>query len=356
MSTKSVSGGSCTRGYDLSRAEKVCVFGAGSFGTALGSVLAANGHHVTLLTRNERVVSGINLDHRNPVYVTGYDLPRTLKASVDPHETLDDCTFILHAIPVQSSPEYLSTYREFIPSDVPIISTSKGLHATSLRYMNEIIAEQLESPRPTAYLSGPSFARELLKKEITGVVVASLDENLAKKVQAMFANDHMRVYRSMDVVGVEVGGALKNVMAIGAGILDGLGFGPNSLALLITRGNAEIGRLAVAMGASPITLGGLSGMGDLMLTCYGAQSRNRTVGKRLGQGESLEDIMNDMAEVAEGVHTTPAAVTLSRRYGLDLHIVNAVNNVLNGSDAKEEIERLMNLPQVREFGDEFFEK
>lgn len=216
--------------------------------------------------------------------------------------------------------------------------------------MSDLIPGALgDNSPPLAFFSGPSFARELLDSQPSAVVVASRDQQLAEQVQALFANRSLRVYTTTDVIGVEVGGALKNVFAIGAGMIDGLGFGKNTMAAMITRGSSEMRKLAQAMGAEPLTIAGLAGIGDLMLTCYGSLSRNRQVGYRLGQGETLQEIMDSMSEVAEGVYTTPAAVKLAENYGLELPIIRAVASVLDGSKtAREGIRELMLRPQTVE--------
>lgn len=221
--------------------------------------------------------------------------------------------------------------QELIPSDVPIISTSKGLHTETLQVMSELIPEALGRDQPTALFSGPTFAKELLEGWPTGAVAASKDEALARAVAQLFASAHVRVWTTTDVVGVEVGGALKNVYAIASGVLEGLGLGYNTTALLVTRAVAEMNTLAVAMGSQQATLAGLSGVGDLMLTCFGSLSRNRSVGVKLGQGMSLEEALASMSEAAEGVATTPAALALAQRHGVDVPIIEAMAGVLQGS-------------------------
>jgi len=217
-------------------------------------------------------------------------------------------------------------------------------------YMSDLILEVLgEQSPPLVFFSGPSFARELIEQQPSCVVVASRDEKLAEEVQMLFANKSLRVYTTTDVIGVEVGGALKNIFAIGAGMVDGMGFGFNSMAALVTRGCSEMRKLALAMGADAVTIAGLAGIGDLMLTCYGALSRNRTVGYRLGKGESLQEIMDSMSEVAEGVYTTPAAVRLAEKHGLELPIIAAVASVLDGScKPRDAVKKLMERPQTKE--------
>jgi len=314
-------------------------------------MLGRNGHSVTILTRRNDVVNSINNTHRNCSYFADVDLPETVRATSDVKEALENCNYILHCVPVQQSYEYIRNIKDHIPPTVPIISTSKGLHMEKLTYMSDIVPDALGRPdQPMAFLSGPSFAKELMASTPTAVVAASTDIKLAEDVQKLFTSTSFRCYTSNDVLGVEVGGALKNVFAIAAGIVDGLGLGMNSMAALVTRGCHEMTRLAVAMGAQPHTLSGLSGIGDLMLTCFGALSRNRSVGQRLGKGEQIADILASMAEVAEGVATTSAAVKLAQRYGLHLPIVNAVAAILEGrAKPSEAVRELMLLPVGKEY-------
>ena len=238
--------------------------------------------------------------------------------------------------------------QEYIPADVPIISTSKGLHTETLQVMSDLIPEALGRDQPTALFSGPTFAKELLEGWPTGAVAASRDEALAKAVAQLFASAHVRVWTTTDVVGVEVGGALKNVYAIASGVLEGLGLGYKTTALLVTRAVAEMNALAVAMGSRQATLAGLSGVGDLMLTCFGSLSRNRSVGVKLGQGMSLQEVLDSMSEAAEGVATTPAALALAKRHGVDVPIIEAMAGVLAGSvTPTEAVMGLMRLGPVQ---------
>lgn len=323
----------------------IVVFGGGSFATALAYVLSKNHHTVTLLTRNEAVAQSINEQHRNPKYLSTFTLPPNVRASTRAEDVVPQARYIVHAVPVQASREYLQRLAPLIAPDTPIISSSKGLHTESLRYMSDIVPEALGRNQPMAFISGPSFAKELMQDVPTAVVVASVDSVTRERVQRLFASPSFRVYTTDDVVGVEIGGALKNVFAIAAGMSEGLGLGTNTLAALVTRGCSEMTRLAVKMGARPDTVSGLSGIGDLMLTCFGSLSRNRTVGKRLGSGESLESILATMEEVAEGVATTPAACKLAEQYGLDLPIIKAVAAILRGDlQAREAVLHLMTLP------------
>jgi len=331
--------------------KKIVVFGSGSFGTALSFVVAQNRYQVVILTRNSSVAEGINTTHKNPQYIinTNYTLPDNVTAETDPEIALKNVDFIIHTVPVQSSFEFLKNLKPFIPPNVPIISASKGIHSQSLEYMDSIIPRALENPdQPTAFLSGPSFAKELVEKYPTAFVIASKNDELCKAVQKLFLQPCVRVYLNNDVIGVEVGGALKNIFAIAAGIAHGLGLGMNSLAALVTRGCHEMTVLAVKLGSRPQTLNGLSGIGDLMLTCYGSLSRNRSVGVRIGKGEKLEEILESMDEVAEGVATSEAAVRLCEKLGLtqkEVPIIYTVDKTLKGIiSARDAVEFLMTLP------------
>mmetsp|Transcript_3080 Transcript_3080/g.4496 ORF Transcript_3080/g.4496 Transcript_3080/m.4496 type:complete len:356 (+) Transcript_3080:25-1092(+) len=336
---------------------KVSVFGAGSFGTALSFVLGLNGHKVVMLCRDEKVAQHIREKHENPKHQSGFTLPDNVSATTSIEECLKDTNYILHAIPTQLSFDFLSHRRQHIltlAKNVPIISVSKGIHVRTKLLMKDVIVEALQEPdgekRSCAFMSGPSFAVEILQRYPTGIVVASNDEALAKNVQKLFSSVILRVYTSSDVVGVELAGALKNVFAIAAGIVSGCGLGYNSTTGLVTRGLNEMRQLAVALGADENTLAGLAGLGDLMLTCFGSLSRNRTVGFRLGQGEQLDAIIKSMNEVAEGVPTTQVACELAKQHKLDLPIIHTVNRVLNGDiSPKQALKELMSRPLRSEF-------
>jgi glycerol-3-phosphate dehydrogenase (NAD+) len=250
---------------------------------------------------------------------------------------LSRADFVVHSIPVQASAQYLEHLGPMIPDTTPVISTSKGICTESLRLMAEIIPDSLGRPdHPCIFLSGPSFARELMAGFPTGFISASPDAALARRGAELFESDSVRVWTSTDHIGTEIGGALKNPYAIAAGILEGLGLGMNTTALLVTRAIAEMNALAVAMGSTEPTLVGLSGVGDLMLTSFGGLSRNRTVGVRLGRGETIAQIRESMTEVAEGVATTPAAVKLARQHGIQVPLIEAVNDVIDGNTTPAE--------------------
>lgn len=333
--------------------KKVVVFGSGSFGTALAYKAAIKGEcQVVILARNEDVVRGINETRKNPKFLTNanYEMPANVSATSDAEAALKDASIIIHTIPVQSSAEYLADKKHLIGKDVLIVSASKGIHSETLKFMSDIIPEALEhADQPCAFFSGPSFAKELVENVPTLVTVAAKTHEIAVRVQDLFHHPALRIYTTDDVIGVELAGALKNVFAIAAGVCDALGFGLNTTAALVTRGCSEMTHLAIDLGAQPRTLAGLSGVGDLMLTCYGALSRNRTVGQRLGRGETIEQIKATSIEVAEGVATTPAAAKLARRIGIDTPIVFAVEALLEGKhDPRDLVRKLLERPPQHE--------
>mmetsp|Transcript_30185 Transcript_30185/g.75967 ORF Transcript_30185/g.75967 Transcript_30185/m.75967 type:complete len:357 (+) Transcript_30185:57-1127(+) len=332
------------------------VIGGGSFGTAMAVLLARNGHKVKMLVREENVKESINANHRNPLYMKQYTLPETIVAYDDNNvkDMFEGVQLIVHAIPVQFSSEYLAGLKEFIPAEVPVVSISKGIKTDTYELMCEILPKVLPGGKeqPILFLSGPSFAEEIIEDQPTAVVLASTFKMAAKKVQVWMSNPLFRIYTSTDVIGVNLAGALKNVIAIAAGMLEGMGFGRNTQAGLITRGNAEITRLGVAMGAKPETMAGLAGIGDLVLTCYGSLSRNRTVGQKLALGVPLDTIIKQMKSVAEGVYTTSAAVELAKRHGVeDLPIIEGVASILKGQSTP--LETVMMMMIYRPFSDEF---
>lgn len=287
---------------------KVVVCGGGSFGTAMATVLANNGYPVSLLVRKSWVCDEINHEHRNPKYLSEYLLPSKITATTSPVDAFKDAKLCIHAIPVQATRDFITSIHSYYPSDIPILCTSKGLEISSLSLMCDVLPEMLSNNRKYAFLSGPSFAKEIMQGLPTAVVVASSDNLFANSLADMLSSPSFKVFTSTDIVGLEVAGAIKNVIAIAAGMSDGLGLGTNSMAALVTRGCSEMRRIAIAHGASPVTLAGLSGVGDTFLTCFGPLSRNRTVGVRLGRGEKLEDILSTSRQIAEGVATAKALV------------------------------------------------
>ena len=309
---------------------RVAVVGAGSWGTALSALLAKKGHDVTLWSFEAPVVEQINQDHENERYLPGVALPMGLRASGDLKEAVGTADFVLSVCPCQFVHSVMSGAAASIPDSAIVISASKGIELATLRRMDEVLGELLTSAQMEGFtvLSGPSFAKEVALEAPTAVVAASRLPQAAKRVQELFQTPYFRVYTNPDVIGVELGGALKNVIAVAAGAGAGLGLGHNTLAALVTRGLAEIKRLGLAMGAQPDTFSGLAGMGDLVLTCTGELSRNRTVGFRLGRGEELESILGDMTAVAEGVKTAESLRDLAALYGVEMPISEEVYGML----------------------------
>ncbi len=309
---------------------RVAVLGAGSWGTALAALLDGAGHEVILWSFEPEVADSVNTEHGNP-YLAGVTLSGSLKATTDLAAAVDGADVVLSVSPSQFVSGVIERAAPHISSEALIVSASKGIEIRSLRRMDEVMGDVLgDISDRLCVLSGPSFAAEVARKEPTAVVVASQSLDAAARAQAIFQTPAFRVYTNQDVVGVELGGALKNVIALAAGAAAGLGFGHNTLAALITRGLAEMTRLGLAMGAEKATFSGLAGMGDLVLTCTGSLSRNRTVGRRLGEGESLEEILADMKAVAEGVKTAEAVHALAQRHGVEMPIAEQVHAIVHG--------------------------
>eukprot|EP01023_Acetabularia_acetabulum_P005139 TRINITY_DN12109_c0_g1_i1.p1 TRINITY_DN12109_c0_g1~~TRINITY_DN12109_c0_g1_i1.p1 ORF type:complete len:446 (-),score=61.61 TRINITY_DN12109_c0_g1_i1:1386-2693(-) len=334
----------------LNRAQKVAVLGGGSFGTAIATVLARNklSMEVVIAMRDEKLCQDINQRHINTKYFSEFCLPPNITAVVDASLALQDCQYIFHAVPVQHSRKFLGSVSQHIPPDLPIISVSKGLEVTTGQMMSQLIPSALgRRYHPTAFISGPSFAYEVMQQRPTAVVCASTDSSLALETQQLLASNSLRVNTSSDVIGVEICGALKNVLAIAAGIVDGLDLGRNALAALVSQGCTEIRWLAEKMGAHSSTISGLSGMGDIMLTCYGDLSRNRKVGLGLGRGLSVAEIMSQSTQIAEGVATAGTVVSLARQYRVQLPVLTAVAQILEGELSPERaVSEIMNLPQM----------
>ncbi len=309
---------------------EVLVVGAGSWGTALANLLAGKGVSTTIWAREPEVVEAIVSTRENVTFLPGVPLSDELRASSDLSDELSKADIVVSAVPTQFKRELWSEVASQVAPSKPIITVSKGIEVdrllTPAAILEQVLGRQI-SDRLVA-LSGPSFAREVVARHPTAVVAASENEELAQHVQRLFSTELFRVYTSPDVIGVELGGALKNVIAIASGIVEGLGFGHNTTAALITRGIAEITRLGVAMGGDPFTFAGLSGMGDLVLTCTGGLSRNRSVGVELGRGRPLEEIVAEMHMVAEGVKTTEAVRQLSESVGVEMPICDQVYEVL----------------------------
>ncbi len=327
---------------------KATVLGGGSWGTAVGAQLARAGHHVELWLREPALAEAINARHENPAYLPGETLPEGLRATTELASAVDGTEVVVSAVPSQVSRAVWNRLAALLPPGVPLVSATKGIEIDSLKRMSQLAAEVLPG-HPLAALSGPSFALEVVREQPTAIVVASTETWLAERLQQAISTRAFRAYASDDLVGVELAGALKNVIAIAAGIIDGLGYGHNTVAALITRGLAEMARLAVAQGGRPDTLAGLAGLGDLVLTCTGALSRNRRVGQALGRGLTLERAQAETGQVAEGVRTTVAACALAERSGVEMPIAQQMRAVLyEGRTPRAAVEELMSRRLKRE--------
>jgi glycerol-3-phosphate dehydrogenase (NAD(P)+) len=320
----------------MSDKKKVGVLGAGSWGTALAKHLADVGHQVTLWARRPEQAEAIDKKHENARYVPGVVLPANLHGSSSLESSLKDTELVLSAVPSHTTREVWTEAKAFLPKGVPVLSATKGIENDSLALMSEVLHELLPT-QPLAFLAGPSFAAEVARHMPTAVVIGAKDDSIAKDIQHAMSSDWLRAYVTRDVVGLELGGALKNVIAIACGLSDGLGFGHNTRAAIITRGLAEISRMGLKLGADPLTLAGLGGMGDLVLTCTGDLSRNRRVGIGLGQGKTLVTILKEMGQVAEGVKTAKAARDLSIREGVEMPITREIFAILYESKPPREV-------------------
>ena len=332
---------------------RIAILGGGSWGTALAIVLsrAHRRHEIALWVHDAALANSLGRDRENKVYLPGHTLPREVRVSNDIQEATANCEIVLGAVPSAHARGVYSAAARHLASDAVIVSATKGLEPSTHKRMTEVLTEVLDAKiaRRQAVLSGPSFAEEVARGEPTAVVLASEDSALATKLQEEFAAANFRLYTNDDVLGVELAGAMKNVIAIAAGVCQGLGLGSNAVAALITRGLAEMSRLALAQGARPETLGGLAGLGDLVLTCTGALSRNRHVGIELGRGQALVDILSSTRMVAEGVDTTAALLELAAPSQIELPITEQVDAILHGGKSpKEAIREIMERPQRRE--------
>jgi glycerol-3-phosphate dehydrogenase (NAD(P)+) len=327
-----------------SKNEKVAVLGAGSWGTALAKVLAEKGDEVVLWARREDLAKQINDTRVNEHYLPGARLPNTLRATHDLRSALEGAGMVVFVSPSHATREVAKLAAPFIPEGVSIVSATKGIENESLMFMDEVLAEELgpDAAKRLTFLSGPSFAKELAAHLPTAVVIAARDAKRCDDVMHRFHSPYLRTYASQDVIGVECGGALKNVIAIAAGTIDGLGLGHNTRAFLITRGLAEVARLSLARGGSALTLAGLA--------CTGELSRNRTVGVELGKGRKLPEILASLGHVAEGVKTTKSAYNLSLKLKVDMPITREVYAVLY--EDKPVDKALVDL-MSRELGPEF---
>ena len=324
--------------------ERIAVVGAGSWGTALANLLAKKGESTILWSYESEVATSIGREHRNSNYLSEVVLDPRLEATDSLRDAVEGAGVVVSVSPSHVVRRVMTDARPHLREDALVVSASKGIEEGSLQTMDGVLAEVLGEGHAArmAFLSGPSFALEVALEHPTAVTMASRSLPAAEAAQELFQTDYFRVYTNQDVPGVELGGALKNVIAIAAGVVDGLGFGHNTRAALITRGLAEITRLGVALGADPLTLAGLAGMGDLILTCTGALSRNHTVGVELGRGRSIDEILGGMTMVAEGVRTARAARELAERHGIEMPIVEEVYGLLyEGRAPREAVENLM---------------
>jgi glycerol-3-phosphate dehydrogenase (NAD(P)+) len=329
----------------------IAIIGAGSWGTALARALAGRGHAVTLWAHEPEVVESLRARRENALFMPGARLPESVRATGDLAEGLAGAEFVVGAMPSHVARGLYTRMLPHLPSRAVIVSVTKGLETERLMRMSEVFREVAGAGTANRFaaVSGPSFALEVARGAPTAVVVASEDDSVARRVQENFSCANLRLYRSTDVTGVELGGALKNVIAIAAGVVEGFELGRNPLAALITRGLAEITRLACACGARRETMAGLAGLGDLVLTCTGELSRNRQVGVELARGRRLEEIVSSMRMVAEGVKTTDAAVELAARHGVEMPISAQVQRILRGEiSPREAIRILMERPLKEE--------
>lgn len=330
--------------------KKIAVLGAGSWGSILASVLVENGNQVMLWTNSEEQVKELNEKHTNEHYIQNYTYPKELITTLDLKEAVSGADFVLFAIPTKVirlvAQQLLEVLKELSIKPI-LIHASKGLELGTHKRLSQVITEEIpeEYRSGMVVFSGPSHAEEVANKDITLITAASESLDNARAVQKIFMNKYLRIYTNTDVIGVEVGGAFKNIIAIGAGILHGLKYGDDAKAALMTRGLAEISRLGVALGADPSTFMGLSGVGDLIVTCTSVHSRNWRCGNQLGEGKKLDDIIQNMGMVIEGINTCKAAYELGNQLNLTLPICHAMYDVLyNNADISTEIEKLMTRP------------
>src|SRR4051812_13938662 len=331
---------------------RAAVIGGGSWGTALASVLGQNGHDVSVWCHDPDTAVELTEKHRNSRYLPGMQLPERVTGTNDMAQACADAELVVAVNPSHVTREVMERAAPMLPKATPIICATKGIENQTLLTMYEVLEDVLpaELHPYICCLSGPSFAKETVQRMPTAVVVASPWEKLAQKVQRIFSSDYFRVYTSVDVQGVELGGSLKNVCAIAAGISDGMGFGSNTRAAIMTRGLAELVRLAVKKGANPITLSGLAGMGDLVLTCTGELSRNRTVGLGLGRGQTLQEVLAGMKQVAEGVRTAKSVHDLSTKLAVEMPLHEAIYKILYESlPPKSALQSLTSRAMTSEF-------
>ncbi|UUV99112.1 NAD(P)H-dependent glycerol-3-phosphate dehydrogenase [Vagococcus luciliae] len=324
--------------------QKIAVLGAGSWGTALAMVLVENGHDVIIWGHKETQINEINTHHTNAHYLKEITLPSKLKGTSDLKECVKDADAVLFVVPTKAMRDVSNQFNQVCDNQPVIIHASKGLEQDSHKRITEILEEEISPNHRQAIvvLSGPSHAEEVAVKDVTTITAASNSMQAAEYVQRLFSNDYFRVYTNSDVIGVEMGAALKNIIALGSGALHGLGYGDNARAAIMTRGLAEISRLGVAMGANPLTFIGLSGVGDLAVTCASEHSRNFRAGYLLGKGNSLDDVLNNMGMIVEGVYTTKAAYQLAQERHIEMPITEAIYDVIyNHTDVPTTVKNIM---------------
>jgi glycerol-3-phosphate dehydrogenase (NAD(P)+) len=334
--------------------EKIAIIGAGSWGTALAIVLADNEHEVHLWGHKPEQIDEINTLHTNEKYLPKVTLQSSIIGFSLLEEALGGIEIMVLAVPTKAIREVLGKIKMFQKKPLTIVHVSKGIEPDSLLRISEIIEDEMpaELIHSIVVLSGPSHAEEVSLRQPTTVAVSSKQMEEAERIQDLFINQHFRVYTNPDIIGVEIGGALKNIIALAAGITDGLGYGDNAKAALMTRGLAEISRLGTKMGASPLTFSGLTGIGDLIVTCTSVHSRNWRAGNLLGKGKSLQEVLDNMGMVVEGVRTTKAAYQLAQKYNVTMPITNALYNVLfNNNDTKDAVDALMARGKTHEMED-----
>lgn len=307
---------------------RLCVVGGGSWGTTIAA-LATQSTNTVLWVRREELATEINERHTNSAYLGDHRLPTSLRATSELGDAVSGADVIAMAVPARGMREVANEVARYARPGAPLMSLAKGLERGTLKRMSEVIAEAAPN-HPVAVLSGPNLAREILAGQPAASVVACADVDIARMLQEQLTRPTFRLYTNADVIGCEIGGVVKNVVAIGAGIVQGFGFGDNTRATLVTRGLAEMSRLGVALGANALTFAGLAGMGDVMATCSSSQSRNTSVGIRLGRGESIADIMSSMTMVAEGVNSASSVLELARRHGVEMPITEQVSAVCEG--------------------------
>lgn len=323
---------------------KITVFGTGSFGTALANVLAENGHSVLMWGKNENTVDEINQSHQNKRYLKDVTLIETIKTTNQLEQAVNFSDIFLIALPTKAIRDVVTEINQHIKTKKTFIHVAKGIENETFKRVSEMIEDSVSKNHKNGVgvLSGPSHAEEVVIKQPTTVAASSKDEHISKLIQDLFMNDYLRVYTNNDLIGVELGGALKNIIAVASGIVAGMGYGDNAKAALMTRGLAEISRLGEKLGADPMTFLGLGGIGDLIVTCTSTHSRNYTLGYKLGKGKTTEEALNEMNMVVEGIYTTNSVYHLAKAQNVDMPITNALYKVLfEDKPVKDSVKDLM---------------